>query len=452
MNRLFIRIWLVNIIVVITVVACHVGLMTLLKHERDKRAERHYAVIHQLEKDFLFLAKNRGLSSALDYLAQQDYMKDRVAIYDVLGNSLIDPIIEQPLWYQDSGEKRYKVIHFYDVLDISYVFQVDETVDMPFWMSKSIFASFLRGAIFIILGGAISYFLSRHVTLPITHIASHVRRLGSGELDIQLGPSMVKRCDEIGELARDINHMASALLVTQSSQQRLLSDIAHELRSPLSRQKLALSFLENLIDNGENCAQQQVYIERAQIENNRLNDLIDEVLSYLRADYTTEEVFERLSLNHLLADIIMDAVFEFTVQNKSVKHNLLEPVYVYGVYFKLVRALENIIRNAFFHTYPNTQVEITLKIDNNEAVITVADQGDGVPEDEIPLLTKVFYRTDSSRNREKGGYGLGLSIGKAIIQAHGGKLYFANRQPRGLEVTIILPLAPAEINENDVDS
>nr|WP_246782716.1 ATP-binding protein [Wohlfahrtiimonas chitiniclastica] len=225
----------------------------------------------------------------------------------------------------------------------------------------------------------------------------------------------------------------------------MISDIAHELRSPLARQKLAINLLK---ERQFHKYDYKDLLDRIENEGSRLNELIDEILNYLRPlqnhQLSLIDTGEEVYLTAMLESLIDDAAFEFSKQNKGIEFDLDfdNHMVVRGDFLKLERAIENIIRNALFHTKPYTKIMVTLKLDpaTNEAIIEVKDHGNGVPEEHIPFLTKPFYRVDSARNKKDGGYGLGLTITNEIIKHHNGSISFENGAVDGLIVTIRLPL------------
>lgn len=316
--------------------------------------------------------------------------------------------------------------------------EINDNVELPIWFSSSWAGYILRFSISLFFSGLAAFLLARHVCNPILMIAHKLRDIKNGDLNTRIPIAITKRKDEVGQLARSLNRMIEAILIMRNNEQRILSDIAHDIRSPLSRQKLALSFIEKK-DIQASPAKLGEYLERAQIENERLGELIDDLLIYFRSEHPQPQPFEHISLSQIITEVVEDASFEFSTLNKFIECDLKEDVIVFGLYSKLVRAVENVVRNAMFHTNVGTTVHIKVHATEQKIIIDVIDQGMGVEESQIPYLTQPFFRTDSARSQDKGGYGLGLPICQSIINQHGGTLEFSNEQNAGLRVRITLP-------------
>jgi two-component system sensor histidine kinase CpxA len=242
------------------------------------------------------------------------------------------------------------------------------------------------------------------------------------------------RKDEIGEVGLAFNHMAERISLLVSNQQRLFRDISHELRTPLARQQIALELLARKLPDTEHQS-----LHRIEREIERMNALIDQVLTLLRLEQNDQSpTIETYDLSHLLCKLIQDAQFE--AQSKDQVHlqqpdnNLLT-----GQPELVSRAVENILRNAMRYTPNNAGV--FLQVDNykDTVVIRIEDEGEGVPEDSLKHLFEPFYRVESSRNQQIGGYGVGMAIAEQAIRAQGGTIEAINRVTGGLRVDITLP-------------
>ena len=309
------------------------------------------------------------------------------------------------------------------------------------FFSSTIGGFVLRTIPLILLSFILTFFWVRRFSQPLEEFSSYVKRISDGEMNVRIPERLTAQANEVGDLAVRFNYMIDNIAELQENQKRLLSDIAHELRSPLSRQKLALTLLQDPKVQNDSDAFYQ-YIDRAEMEADRLNELINEVMIYLREGRNSQEVttLEKLSLTSMLESIIDDANFEFSQHHRSIEAYLPINIFVSGDFIRLERALENIIRNALFYTHDNTIVFVSLQVMRHYAVIDVIDDGDGVPAEHLPFITKPFYRTDEARNQRQGGYGLGLAITQEIIERHHGSIEFKQHESKGLQVTIKLPL------------
>jgi two-component system sensor histidine kinase CpxA len=216
------------------------------------------------------------------------------------------------------------------------------------------------------------------------------------------------------------------------SQKRLSRDISHELRSPLARLNVALELAKKKT-NGDASA----LLDRIEIESTRLNEMIGRILTLSKLESGATDVERaKIDLTELVRDVVADADFEAGAHDKSVSMSAVECMVV-GNESLLRSAIENVLRNAVRYTGPSTAVRVSLETVNGDAVITVRDQGGGVPEEELQHLFRPFYRVGEARERKTGGIGLGLAIAERAIRAHHGSIS-ARNDNGGLAVEIKL--------------
>ncbi len=250
---------------------------------------------------------------------------------------------------------------------------------------------------------------------------------------------MLQRHDEIGGLARDFNQMASRIETLMKAQKRLIADVSHELRSPITRLSLAIGLMKR---RGE--CDSRVSMSRMEREVERLDALIAQLLTLSRLECLGQPPpMEPIELNSLVQEIAMDADFEATNMDRGVRLLECAACSVRGVRDLVHSAVENVVRNALRYTDPNTQVDIRLlRANGNEtATIVVEDHGPGVPAHALDHMFEPFYRVDDARDRRSGGAGLGLAITQQIVMLHGGSVQAANREAGGLEMRITLPVS-----------
>ena len=301
--------------------------------------------------------------------------------------------------------------------------------------------SFLAMNLIIILftAGGVCYWLARYICMPINKLGAAARQLADGNLKVRVGSVLGKRRDEITELGRDFDLMAERIESLIGSQKRLLRDISHEFRSPLTRLSLALEIARR--QDGQEAINA---LERIELEAGRLNALIGKLLMLARLESGAEEVDrEPVNMQELIEELVTDADFEARGRNCKVRVVLAENCFVPGTRELLRSAVENVLRNAVRHTAENTEVTVTLRcrMEGNSlrAVIEVRDNGPGVPEESLADLFNPFYRVGDARDRKQGGTGLGLAITERAARLHGGQVRAANAPGGGLSVTIDLP-------------
>jgi signal transduction histidine kinase len=288
----------------------------------------------------------------------------------------------------------------------------------------------LRMGLAVVISGLLCYGLSRLMTNRLKELQLAARRLANGELDARL-QARDGSGDETDELARDFNSMAQQLQERIQAQKRLLGDVSHELRSPLARLRIALA----LAQQDQTGAAQ--YLQRIEQEAERLEELIGQLLATRAQDIQLDTHIDLVPLLQQLCD---DARFEGEQQDKRVSFtHAPEQAVVASSGDLLHKSFENLLRNAVSHTAPGSEVSVHLELAGGNCLIRIEDQGSGVPEEELEKIFDEFYRTDTARARDTGGYGLGLAIARRAILRHGGSIK-AENTGTGLAMTAELPI------------
>jgi two-component system sensor histidine kinase CpxA len=230
--------------------------------------------------------------------------------------------------------------------------------------------------------------------------------------------------------------MAERLQGLVSAQQQLLSDVSHELRSPLARLQVALGLARKRAGCGA-----PPELARIDREAERLEELVGQVLSLSRLDVGAPVALnDYVDLPALLETVAEDANFEAGSAAGPVTVLSTDPVTLQVNAELIHRALENILRNAARYTRAGTPVEVAQRVAGKQVEIDVCDRGPGVTPDKIGRLFDPFVRIDNARDRGSGGYGLGLAIARRAIERHGGTVSAENRVGGGLCVRIRLPM------------
>jgi two-component system sensor histidine kinase CpxA len=302
----------------------------------------------------------------------------------------------------------------------------------------------------IVSSGLVCYVLARYLTGPVVRLRAATRKLAAGDLSARAGKPWGggRGHDEISELVWDFDTMAERLEKLVNAQSRLLSDISHELRSPLARLNVALALAKQRTG-----PEAQGALERIDLEASRLNELIGKLLTISRLEAGEEAMHKSaIDLKELINEVAKDADFEAQARNARVQVKLEGNCVVMGSPQLLRSAVENVVRNAIRYTREGTQVEVKLTRGHGksgpEAIIEIADLGPGVPEEALEKLFRPFYRIDDARGRQTGGVGLGLAIAERAVRLHWGTVKAANRPEGGLAVEIRLPLASREVAES----
>ena len=277
----------------------------------------------------------------------------------------------------------------------------------------------------------ISFLLARTLTKRIFKLRRATQKLAKGNLNSRV---KITGNDEVSALASDFNQMAEQLQSMLKSQRQLVSDVSHELRSPLARLRIALELTERS-DKPKDT------LPRIEKEADELENLVTDLLSLARIE-SSQSVLEKkeVPLCELLQKIIEDANFEGEKQQKQVLLQHCDDSIIKADPILMRSALENVIRNALRYTPPQSRVKVKLKKLDKTLEICIEDHGTGVPEKSLSTLFEPFARVSEARDRKTGGFGLGLAITGRVIEAHGGKVMAKNRVEGGLSILISLPI------------
>lgn len=295
---------------------------------------------------------------------------------------------------------------------------------------------FKRLSLSLVISGLVCALLARYLTRPITRLRTAAQKIAAGDLKARAGTSSVQ-LDEVGQLVQDFDLMAERLEVLIGAQQRLISDVSHELRSPLTRLKLALDLARS--DSG---VEHSPALDRIEREAERLSALVGMLLTLSRLESgDSAPASSMVHLPDLLAEIAADVEIEAQSRGCSISLGRMQECWIEGDQELLRSAFENVVRNAIRYTDPGTAVQISIKCETNDVRINVRDHGPGVPDSELDNVFKPFYRVDTSRERRTGGVGLGLAIAERAIKLHNGKISAGNLKEGGFQIEISLPMA-----------
>jgi two-component system sensor histidine kinase CpxA len=296
-------------------------------------------------------------------------------------------------------------------------------------------------ALALVVSAAVSYVLARAITSPVRRLRDATVSLSEGNLHERVGLPLGKRRDELGRLARDFDLMAEKLQKSARQQTELSRNISHELRSPLSRMRVALELERQKSGVSAN-------LERIDDEIERLDLLIGQIMSYSRMDSGDLVQAERYDLADLVAEVVENVNYECKARGSNgvtVSAENIASTRVLGYRDAMTSAIENILRNAVRHSPPGATVSLRVsRGDDGRLVIEISDKGSGVDEAELPLLFDAFYRTRSAaKTPGERGTGLGLAIAARAVARNNGNIVAQNGDGGGLVVTIRIPDGPA---------
>jgi signal transduction histidine kinase len=295
-----------------------------------------------------------------------------------------------------------------------------------------VYASLIAIALAIILG----LIFTQTLLKPLSKLNDAMHRMKRGELE-QAVPNQSN--DELGEVIDGFNQMSSALVASNARRDQMTADIAHELRSPLT---VINGYLEAMQDGSLEPTAARLGIIQQEV--NQLNRLVTDLRTLALADAGQLEInkgeidlqtlFQHLSNAHALQAKSKSITLTFE-RTKELEQ-------IYADEGRILQVLSNLITNALRHTPERGRITISGERENDKAVIRVTDSGEGIPEKELDYLFDRFYRVDPSRQSNSGESGLGLSIVKALVEAHGGQVSVQSEVGVGTTFTFSLPVKP----------
>ncbi|MFM9920501.1 sensor histidine kinase [Lacisediminihabitans sp. H27-G8] len=307
----------------------------------------------------------------------------------------------------------------------------------------------------LVLAAFLALWIVRVALRPLERVVSTATRVAELPLDrgeVALGVRVPDEDSdprtEVGQVGAAINrmlgHVASALTSRQASENKVrqfVADASHELRTPLA----AIRGYAELTRRGDYDLPDDVVhsLGRVESEATRMTSLVEDLLLLARLDEGRDLESDPLDLSRLIIDAVSDAHAAGPEHGWSLDLPE-EPVMIDGDDARLHQVFANILANARVHTPAGTDVVTTVAIDGTNAVVTVTDDGPGIPPDLLPVLFERFARADSSRSRAAGSTGLGLAIVAAVVEGHGGAVEVQS-EPGSTSFRVILPVtAPVD--------
>lgn len=271
----------------------------------------------------------------------------------------------------------------------------------------------------------LSFWQLRRMLRPVQDIKIGVKHMGQGELDYRVP---IRKENDLGELSASINQMATDIAQMLDAKRQLLLAVSHELRSPLTRAKIASQMLEE--SNNK---------ERLQEDIMEMETLITEILETERMN-TPHAVLHRTSVD--LPQLISSVINELPANNVQFDEGRSATLYeLVDLDEKRIRLLmRNTIANAICHGgHAELPPSVSLAVTDEQITIEVRDHGPGISGEDLAHVTEPFYRADPSRNRDTGGFGIGLYLCKLIVNAHQGDMQIGSELGAGTWVSIKLP-------------
>lgn len=298
-------------------------------------------------------------------------------------------------------------------------------------------ARFLPVAVTLVGLAFAAALLGASLARPLQRLAAAARALGGGDLAARTG---IRRRDELGDVARAFDDMADRLVATLRGQTELLANVAHELRTPLARIRVALDLAAEGDAEEARAALGEIAEDLGELER-----LVSDILASARLELAagaTGPAAPPLRLAEVdLADVARSAAERLRQRapGRDVEVDARGPLPVEGDAALLRRVLDNLLDNARKYSPPEAPIRVSARDDGDAVRVSVTDAGAGISPEDLARLFTPFFRADRSRNRATGGVGLGLSLSRRIAEAHRGDLAVESAPGRGSTFTLSLP-------------
>ncbi len=278
-------------------------------------------------------------------------------------------------------------------------------------------------------------YLTKKAFGVLDELIEKANNISSQNLNLRLNVS--DSTDELIEFALTFNQMMDRIEKAYEKQNQFVSDASHELRTPISVIQGYARMLDRWGKDDKDILQES--IQAINKESKNMQDLVDKLLFIARNDKDTLVlVKDKFNMSELIEELLRDTLM--LESNRNIEGHVEPEIMLYGDRDRIKQALRIFVDNALKYTEPGQNITIKLALEDNFAVVTVRDTGMGIPEEHLASIFDRFYRVDSSRERDKGGHGLGLSIARIIVLRHGGRIKVASKIGEGTRFKIYLPL------------
>lgn len=312
-----------------------------------------------------------------------------------------------------------------------YVVMFQSTEPIALLVRKLNFHFGLAGVAIIIILFIIYLILSKFLTRPLIRMKEATEKLSEGKFDVSLPAG---GNDELGELSIAIRKLANDLERMKKDRNEFLASISHELSTPLT---YLIGYLKVAMRDELSEGERNHYLMIIAEESNRMKDLVKNLMDLAKMD----ELAFLVSKSNFSARKFADDIYRlvqpsFALKNVHLELYCNEEITIHADPVRLEQVVLNLLDNALKYSNENTTVRFIISKEQNRTVITVSDEGIGIPEEQIDMIFEKLFRVEKSRSRTFGGSGLGLAIVKELVEAHGGSIEVKSEFGKGSEFTI----------------
>lgn len=288
------------------------------------------------------------------------------------------------------------------------------------------------GLFSLLLSAFVGHFLARRITQPILKTVDITKKIADGNYEVRLEEE--SNTTEITLLMESINHLAQSLQTLEKLRKQLTEDVAHELRTPITilqshLEAMAEGVWEASTERLEGCYDEVLRIGKLVGDLERLAKIESENLKLIKLEFNLKEEIDKTVIN-----------FQTELKDQNIEIEVVgSPVYIIGDQNRIRQVAVNLISNAIKYSGENSHIIVELFDTEDEIGFSVKDNGAGISKEELPFVFERFYRADKSRNRSTGGSGIGLTIVKSIVDAHGGRVLAESELNRGSKFSVFFP-------------
>ncbi len=316
---------------------------------------------------------------------------------------------------------------------VGTVYMFKDTKDIKGMIDRLQHHFYIAGVISILFAIVTTFALSKLITAPLVKMKHATEKISQGHLMVKLG---AHSRDEVGQLGTSIQALANELQRLKKERNEFLSSISHELQTPLMYVKGYADMAKRHETSEENRTK---YLRIIEEEAARISKLVKDLFQLARLDKNTFLIEKQKVELHFYLVKICEA-FQLALSEKNVHIELNCPKHVNVLIDeeRFMQVITNVLDNALKYS-ETKKILMSVEEGNSHVKLSIQDYGVGIPSEDVPYVFDKLYRVDKSRSRKNGGYGLGLSIVKDIVEAHGGKVEMTSIVEKGTTVRISLP-------------
>ena len=314
-----------------------------------------------------------------------------------------------------------------------YSSPIQDMMERVFHLQDQMVLYFLIAAVAALI---IAMFFSRIITRPIVSLTRSIQRMGRGDFSVRVP---VRGSGELRRLSETFNTMSEKLEMLDQSRNQFVSNASHELKTPLATMKI---LLESIIYQPDMDGEMRTeFLTDINKEIDRLNMVIGDLLTLVSMDSKTMRLNRTtFSLAQLVTDNAHRLELMLEKRGQELKLQLSDRCEMYADAAKLTQVVYNLMENASKYTQEGGTIRVRLIRSGRDAILTVSDNGPGIPKEDQAHIFDRFYRVDKARSRETGGTGLGLSIVHQMVLMHGGTVSVDSEEGNGATFTVELPI------------